>query len=270
MAKFSVCIEMLLTEYPFLERIAKVGELGFPAFEFWFEGQNPDDPDGEEQAYTQLGEAARKAGVQVSDFVLNSPDGAITGSLVNPDDRDDYLKRLEQVVHLAKLLDCRTVITCSGNAMPGRTRDEQVQGIVDTLADAGPIAASGGIILVLEPLNSLVDHEGYFLDSSALAAEIIKTVNHLNIKLLFDVYHMQIMEGNIIRSIRDRINMIGHFHAAGVPGRHELTAGELSYRDIIAEVDALPYDGYFGLEYAPLLQSEKSLSLLRDAGIGGT
>ncbi|MCL6629117.1 MAG: TIM barrel protein, partial [Armatimonadetes bacterium] len=85
-----------------------------------------------------------------------------------------------------------------------------------------------------------------------------------NVKMLYDVYHMQIMEGNIIHNIGQNIDIIGHFHSAGVPGRHELTSGELNYPDIIAEVDALPYDGYFGLEYAPLMPSEQSLSLLKE------
>jgi hydroxypyruvate isomerase len=263
-AQLSVCIELIFTEYPFFERITKVGEVGLPAVEFWFTGQNPDNPAEEEEFYAKIGEVAKKAGVVVSGFVLNSPDGSITGSLVRPEDREDYLKRLEQVVKLAKLAGCKTIITCSGNTVPDRTNDEQVESIIETLTAAAPMAAAGGVTLVLEPLNTLVDHEGYFLDSSALAAAIVREIGHPNIKMLYDVYHMQIMEGNIIHNIRQNIDIIGHFHSAGVPGRHELTSGELNYPDIIAEVDALSYNGFFGLEYEPLMPSEQSLLLLKD------
>lgn len=264
MARLSACIELIFSEYPFFERIAKVGEIGLPAVEFWFTGQNPDDAAAEEDFYAKIGEMAAKANVAVSDFVVNSPDGSITGSLVRREDRDDYLRRLEQVVKLAKLANCKTLITCSGNTVPDRTNDEQVECIIETLTAAAPIVAAAGITLVLEPLNTLVDHEGYFLDSSALAAAIVREIGHPNVKMLYDVYHMQIMEGNIIHNIRQNMDIIGHFHSAGVPGRHELTSGELNYPDIIAEVDALPYDGYFGLEYAPLMPSEQSLLLLKE------
>jgi len=263
MARLSVCIEMLLTEYPFLERIARVGDLGLPSVEFWFTGQNPDEPAAEKEALAEIGEAARRAGVAISDFVVNSPDGSVTGSLVKPEDRDKYLKRLERIVELAKMVGCPTIITCTGNTVPGRTQEDQSQSIVDTLSAAGPIAASRGITLVVEPLNTLVDHAGYFLDSSLLGAEIIYQVNHPNVKLLYDVYHMQIMEGNVIANIRKNIGIIGHFHSAGVPGRHELTSGELNYPAIIAEIDRLGYQGYFGLEYSPTMPSEESLNLLK-------
>lgn len=265
MPRISVCIEMLFREYPFHERIEKVGQLGFPAVEFWFTGQNPSDPSAEEKAYSEIGDTARKAGVAVADFVVNSPDGSITGSLVNPEDREDYLTRLRQVVRLANLCDCKTLITCAGNSVPGRSEAEQVQSIIDTLSVAAPIAQESGITLVLEPLNSLVDHAGYFLDRSSTAADIVRKVNYPNVKLLYDVYHMQVMEGNVIQHIRDYSDIIGHFHGAGVPGRHELTSGELNYREIFREIDALCYQGYFGLEYAPLKPSEQSLLELREA-----
>jgi len=265
MAKPSVCIEMLLTEFPFLDRIGKTAELGFPAVEFWFTGQHREDRAAEEKAFADIAHACAKASVSVAAFVINSPDGGVTGSLVKPDDRDAYLARLERIVELAKIIDCRTVITCSGNALPGRSREEQVESIVATLSAAAPIAEKGGVTLVLEVLNTLVNHAGYFLDSSALGAEIVRRLNSPNVKLLYDVYHMQIMEGNIISTIRENAEVIGHFHSAGVPGRHELTSGELNYHDIIAEIDSLGYDGYSGLEYSPLLGSEKSLNLVRES-----
>ncbi|MDI6827825.1 MAG: TIM barrel protein [Armatimonadota bacterium] len=265
MATPSVCIEKLLTEFPFLERIGKAAELGYPAVEFWFAGQNKNNEAAEYKAFEEIANACAKAGVSVVAFVANSPDGSIGGSLIKPEDRDSYLRRLERVVELAKIVNCPMLITCTGNFQPEKSKEEQVQNIIGTLKEAAHIAESGGITLLLEPLNSLVNHPGYFLDSSALAAEIVKAVSHPNVKLLYDIYHMQIMEGNIIATIRKYIDIIGHFHSAGVPGRHELTSGELNYHDIIAEIDSLGYNGYFGLEYSPLLESVQSLALLRES-----
>jgi len=248
-----------------MERIGKAAELGFPAVEFWFTGQNCDDPAKEESAFAEIGDACRKAGIAVAAFGINSPDGTIAGALVKPEDRERYLSRLERVVELAKMVDCPTIITCTGNELPDRSREDQVDSIADTLVAASPVAEAAGVTLVLEPLNTLVDHAGYFLDSLELGAEIVRRVAHLNVKLLYDAYHVQIMDGNIISSIRKNIDIIGHFHSAGVPGRHELTAGELNYHDIIAEVDCLAYGGYFGLEYRPLLDSETSLRLVKES-----
>jgi len=115
------------------------------------------------------------------------------------------------------------------------------------------------IILMLEPLNTLVDHPGYFLDSPQEAAQIVREVNSPSVKLLFDCYHMQIMNGNLISTIERNIDIIKHFHAAGVPGRHELFIGELNYPNIVKRIDEIGYKEYFGLEYFPTMPSEDSL-----------
>ncbi len=88
---------------------------------------------------------------------------------------------------------------------------------------------------------------------------MVNEVGSSNLKLLFDIYHMQMMEGNILRTIEDNIRSIGHIHCAGVPGRHELDFGELNYRNIFNRIDELRYDNYVGLEYYPTVKSEESL-----------
>jgi hydroxypyruvate isomerase len=117
--------------------------------------------------------------------------------------------------------------------------------------------------LLLEPLNSVVDHVGYFLDSAKLALQVVRDVGSPNLKLLYDIYHMQIMEGNIVQTISENIQSIGHVHCAGVPGRHELYLGELNYQNIFDKIDELNYEGYVGLEYFPTMKSEESLERLR-------
>jgi hydroxypyruvate isomerase len=123
----------------------------------------------------------------------------------------------------------------------------------NALAEAVRIAEQADFTLLLEPLNTLVDHPGYYLDSSAEAVEIVGAIGSRHLKILYDVYHMQIMEGNVLANIEKRMPWIGHFHAAGVPGRGELFGTELNYPAILAKIETLGYDGAFGLEYFPRL-----------------
>jgi hydroxypyruvate isomerase len=116
---------------------------------------------------------------------------------------------------------------------------------------------------VLEPLNSLIDHNGYFLDNPYDAADIVRAVHHPSVGLLFDCYHMQIMGGNLIQAIRDNVDVIRHFHSAGVPGRHDLDDGELNYPRIVDAIAATGYKGCFGLEYFPNGDSAESLANMR-------
>ncbi len=128
---------------------------------------------------------------------------------------------------------------------------------------ASKVIEKENIILVLEPLNTLIDHPGYFLDSAKEGVKIIREIDRPNIRLLYDIYHMQIMEGNIISTIEENIDIIGHFHAAGVPGRHELYSGELNYPNIIKRIDELGYKGCIGLEYFPSINSAESLRKIK-------
>ncbi len=261
MPKIAVCVEPIFPELPLLERIKKVGELGFPAIEFWhddhhFDGQNvvPQKRD-----IAAIKRTCQKAGVVVADFVLSSHDGQIGGWLVKSEDRVRYLESLHRLIPIAHQLDCQKLITCAGNTVEGRPYEAQRQSIVYALQEAAPIAQEAGLTLLLEPLNTYVDHPGYFLGSAREGAEIVREVDHPNVRLLYDIYHMQIMEGNIIAFIEENIDIIGHFHAAGVPGRHELYLGELNYPNIVRRIDELGYEGYFGLEYWPTKNSAESL-----------
>ena len=258
MAKLCVCLETVFTDLPFVERIGRVADLGYEAVEFWFHDQD----DGREVA--AIADSCEERGLVISDFVVNSPDGSIGGSLVRPEDRALYLSHLREVIPVAHQLNCEKLITCTGNAVAGRSKEEQTQSIIETLREAAEIASAEGITLVLEPLNSIVDHAGYFLDSPHDAAAIVREIGCPAIRLLFDCYHMQIMAGNLIQTIAENIDIIGHFHSAGVPGRHELDDGELNYPAIVSKIDELGYQGYFGLEYFPALPSEESLARMRE------
>ncbi len=111
--------------------------------------------------------------------------------------------------------------------------------LVDGLRQAAPLLEAANLTLVIEPLNDRIDHPGYYLVRSDEAFEIIDQVGSPSVKVVFDIYHQQISEGQLIANITSNIDKIGHFHAAGNPGRHELTRGELHYPSIFAAIQAI-------------------------------
>ena len=123
-----------------------------------------------------------------------------------------------------------------------------------------PMAEDKGVTLCLELLNSKVDHKDYQCDHTVWGVDVMKRVNSPRMKLLYDIYHMQIMEGDIIRTIRDNIQYIGHFHTGGVPGRHELDdTQELNWRTVAKAIADLNYQGYFAHEFIPTRDPMQSL-----------
>ncbi len=258
--KLSVCICMVFREHDFVERIAKVAEAGFPAFEFW--GWSGLDLDA-------IARAKDQAGVELAALCVDSADpevkkGMSAGSLVNPDCRGAFLAAARETIEVANRLGCKTIITTVGNAQPHLTDDQMHQSIVEGMKAIAPEAEKAGVTFVVEPLNTLVNHKGYYLWSSAEGFDICREVGSPAVKLLYDIYHQQIMEGNLIQTITENIDLIGHFHAADVPGRHEFGTGEINYRNVLARIAETGYDGYVGLEYSPTGDSAASLAQIKE------
>lgn len=242
--KFSPCLGMFYTDLPFVERMRKVKGQGFDAFEFWCWWE--EDP-------AAISAEAKKLGLKVvaccTKFI----------SLVNPKERPAYLEGLRESIAAAKKMNCSMLISQVGNERSGVAREEQRQSLIDGLKAAAPILAENDMTLVFEPLNLLVDHAGYFLARSDEAYEIWRKVGSPNVKMLFDIYHQQITEGNLIPNIVHYLDSIGHFHTADHPGRHDLGSGEINYTNVLQKIEDLGYDGYVGLEYMPIETNEKAL-----------
>jgi hydroxypyruvate isomerase len=250
-----VCMETVFPDVPYLDRPARIAAAGFKAIEAWFPDQHLAGAD-----LPKLRRACESAGVKLNNIVANSPDGRIGGSLTNPADRPQYLARVQQAQKCCQELGVSMMITCTGNVQPALSHAVQRASIVDGLRAAGDLAARGGVTLVLEPLNSLVDHPGYFLDQPEAAAAIVREVGHLHVALLFDIYHMQIMQGDLIATIKKNIQWIGHFHTAGVPGRHELDENqEIYYPAVMRAIVETGYQGYVAHEYSPMRDPIQSL-----------
>jgi hydroxypyruvate isomerase len=242
MAKYSLCLEPIFTDIPFYDRIAVAKEIGFDAIEFW----NPSVYDVKKIAST-----AARVGLPIAVCTLKEN---WTYRLSFP--YSMVLKNVRESIDCGKDLGCMKFIGLSGEVET--KTDSQKNILIDNLKRVADVLEKEDAIIVLEALNSIVDHKGYYLDSSYVGFEIIKCVNSPRIKLLYDVYHMQIMEGNVIQNVKTHIDLIGHFHSAGVPGRHEHQWGETDYNNLTKMIDGTGYDGYFGLEYWPSYDNRKS------------
>ena len=234
--KISVCVDAVFKGKNFGTSLKEISNAGAKAFEFW---------SWWDKDFESVKKVKNEFGLTPVAFCTKMI------SLVKPSERKNYIKGLTESIEVAKSLECKRLITQVGNDT-GYSRMSQKKSIVNGLKEASYILEQSGITLLVEPLNVHVDHAGYFLSSSAEAFEIIDEVDSPNIKLLFDIYHQQITEGNIIRNITENIEKIGHFHAAGNPGRHELRYSELNYNYIFEAIKKTSYRGYVGLEYFPL------------------
>ncbi|NKJ20030.1 TIM barrel protein [Dyella sp. SG609] len=179
-------------------------------------------------------------------------DNFISMGFNDPANHATLLKELETTIPLAQKAGISNVITMFGNRVPGIDENQARDNCIAGLSRIAPLAAEHGVTLCVELLNSKVDHHGYQGDSTRFGVEVMKGIGSPNVKLLYDIYHMQIMEGDVIRTIRDNIQWIGHFHTGGVPGRHEIDGTqELNYHAVAKAIADLDYQGYIAHEFMP-------------------
>ncbi|WP_216626161.1 hydroxypyruvate isomerase family protein [Paenibacillus plantarum] len=245
--KLSVCMDALYKGRDFRESVNELKEIGYDTIEFWSWWQKDIEV---------VAAAVAEAGVSISTFCTKFT------SLVDPTKRSVYLEGLVESIEVAKRLNCTKLISQVGQALEGVSREAQTQSLIEGLRACVPILEKEGVTLLIEPLNTRVNHQGYFLASSEEAFHIINEVGSPYVKILFDIYHQQITEGNVIANIRENIGLIGHFHAAGNPGRHELDNGELNYEQIFKAIDETGFEGHMGLEYFPLEEPQVGLRKL--------
>lgn len=249
MPNLSVCIEMIFRDLPFTERIAATRAAGLDTVEFW--GWRNKDLEA-------VRAACEEHGVRVATFGMDTG-----GPLVAGDGIDALIQGARESIAAARPLGVQTLLCTTGNALSGRSQEEQHQAVVRKLKAVAPVLEDAGVTAVLEPLNVLVDHAGYYLVTSEHGFRIVDEVGSPSVKLLFDIYHQQITEGNVIRNLTDRIEQVGHVHAADNPGRHEPGTGELNYEVIFKKLDEAGYEGYVGLEYRPSADPAASLQNVR-------
>ena len=231
----------------FCEAIEKTADLGFDAVET-YNWKNLD--------LDAVRAVCQRRGVELlsmctTDFRLT--DAAYRGA---------WLQGLEESCRAASRVGAGRLITQSGPDT-GAPREAQHANIVETLKQATPILEKYGVTIMIEPLNTLYNHPGIYLWSSKEAFDIVRAVNHPLVKVIYDIYHQQVMEGNIINNVTQNLDCIAHLHSAGHPGRIELQFGENDYKTIWRRIDEAGYRGACGLEYNPTMESEASLREFR-------
>ncbi len=183
--------------------------------------------------------------------------------LTDPACRGLWLEALQTACEAAKTVGAKKLITQVGNDT-GAPCEIQHAAIVETLRQAKPILEHYGVTVMPEPLNIKVNHPGYYLTTASEAFDIVREVDSPFVKIIYDIYHQQITEGDIIPTVTGNLSHIAHLHAAGHPGRHELWEGELNYKYIFDAIDKAGYTGACGLEYGSLGNPLESLMLARE------
>ena len=202
--------------------------------------------------YVEEWPVAHDAGLTVSMGYPSHRDDFIATGFNNPAHHTLLLNELETTLPLAARAGVPNVITMFGNRDPARDDQAAIDTCITGLSKIAPLAEESGVTVCVELLNSRVNHPGYQGDHTAFGVAVMKGVNSPRVKLLYDIYHMQIMEGDVIHTIRDNIQWIGHFHTGGVPGRHEIDdTQELNYHAIARAIADLGYTGYVAHEFNP-------------------
>ncbi len=234
------------------EKLDQLAQWGFPAYE-WLNVSGDLDA---------LRKTMDKLGLELSCIVGA---GAIAPrQMVDPDDHDRVVEQFKERVQVAHTLGCKNLIGLTGNERNDVSRDQQTQYVIQCLKRLAPIAEDEGVTICMEALNTLVDHEGYFLTRTDHTMEVLEAVDSPNVKMCFDIYHQQITEGNIIRNIKENIDRIGHFHVGDNPGRKQPGTGELNYKNIFKAIYDTGYQGFVALECGRRGRLEDALTYLRN------
>ena len=256
--KASICIEMVFPELPYEARIEEVARAGFRYIEFW-DWRNK-DLDG-------LRRACSASGVRIVNF-----SGQRRGDLIAAETHPLLLKDYAETLRTAKALGTGTLMVLTNELGEGGTvkhphpeipphdKEENVRKGLRMLLDNTPV----GMNVVLEPLNTVLDHEGYFLSSIEQAGKLTGGLADERLRVLCDLYHQGMMGDDLLSIIEEGIGRIGYFHVADFPGRHEPGTGSGDWKRILKRIQALGYDGFVGFEYAPARDSGESLRRIRE------
>ncbi|PSJ64099.1 hydroxypyruvate isomerase [Pseudaminobacter soli (ex Li et al. 2025)] len=243
MPRFSANLSMLFGEHDFLDRFDAAAEAGFAGVEYI----GPYDHSIETVA-------ARLKKNNLVQVLFNLPPGdwgrGERGIAVLPDRVEEFRRGVDTAISYAKALGCSQVNCLAGIAPQGVDRAELEKIFVGNLKFAAAKLKEAGIRLLIEPINT-IDIPGFFLTNTKQALEIIEKVGSDNLYLQYDIYHMQIMEGDLARTIEKHLGRIAHIQLADNPGRHEPGTGEINYAFLYEHLDRIGYAGWVGAEYKP-------------------
>lgn len=251
------CIETLFTELPWEQRFQAAKNAGFSHVEFW---------DWRNKDLDEISALAADSGIGLCGF-----NGDADYSLIDPSHKKQYLDCLEQSLEAAKKIGAMSV-TIHSNALgeggvvvnhySELSDTTKLCSMYDTLQHCIPLAEKAGINLHLEALNVTTDHVGNYLKSTQMGAEICRLLASPRLKILYDVYHMQLNEGSICDNLAKYIDQVGHVHVADAPGRHEPGTGEINYPYVLWRLEQLGYTGLIGYELFPKTTTEAAVKAI--------
>jgi hydroxypyruvate isomerase len=260
--RFCPNVSILFKEVDYLERFALAAEAGFTAVEFWW-------PSGEDLGRVET--AIKDAGLQVALFNFDAGDmpSGDRGLLSDPERQQEFRDNVPIALELARSVGCSRLNALVGLELDDVDTTEQLELARDNVAWAADQAAEHGVEVLIEALNTF-ENGPYLLYTTNAAADFIERVRRDNVKLQYDAYHMQRMEGNVVATLREHAGSIGYIQVADSPDRGEPGTGELNYRYIFAALEKLSYGGWIGLEYQPTTATtEESLAWLPRKQRGG-
>lgn len=255
MPRFAANLSLMYPEHPFLERFAAAAADGFDAVEYLFPyAHSPED----------VAEPLRRHGL--TQVLLNMPpgdwDAGDRGMGCLPGREDEFLQHARTALRYAQATGCQRLHAMAGRAPEGVDEAVLQRTFVTNLRRACELLAPFGITVMIEPLNEQ-DNPGYFLRRQTQAHDILREVDHPNLKVQMDLYHCQISEGNLSQRLQSHLGGVGHIQIAGVPGRHEPDCGEVHYPHLFQLLDQLGYSGHVGCEYRPRAGTSAGLGWLR-------
>jgi len=240
MIRFSANLGLLFADVPLRERFQKAAEAGFRVVEIWF-------PYDENLTTKDL------AGLKLLQFNMDRIDfaGGERGTMAIPDQSHRFRADLEEAITIARHLGCRQFNALAGNLSPKFSPAEHVECLKSSLRWASERLANTGLRLVVEPL-SLALNPGYMMPLPSKLLAIVAEINSPNLVVQYDIFHAHMAGEEIVPTLRRYLPWIGHIQVADAPGRHEPGTGEIDYRFVFGEIEAMGYDGYIGLEFRPL------------------
>jgi len=255
MPRFAANLSMMYNEVPFLERFAACAADGFVGVEFLFPYAHP---------ARQIRDELDRHGLQ--QVLFNAPPGDFEagerGIASLPGRQDEFREGIDRAIEYAKALDCPRVHVMAGLVKRESERVAQREIYVDNLAWAAKRLGEAGLTMLIEPINTR-DIPGFLLNTQADAHAIVERIGAPNLKVQMDLYHCQIVEGDLATKIRKYLTGVGHIQVAGVPQRHEPDLGEVNFPYLFALLDELGYDGWIGCEYRPRAGTSAGLGWLR-------
>jgi len=255
MPRLAANLTMLFTEIDFLDRFAAAANAGFTGVEYLFP-----------YAYDRRALSERLAANGLTQALHNLPAGnwnaGERGIACHPDRVAEFEAGVGQAIEYATALGCTRVNCLAGITPPGVDASQARETFVRNLKHAAPRLQSAGVRLLVEPINTR-DIPGFFLSRTDQAVEIIADVGSDNLFLQYDIYHMQIMEGDLASRLERHRSLIAHIQVADTPGRHEPGTGEINFPFLLGFIDRIGYDGWVGCEYKPAGTTEEGLGWAR-------